>query len=422
MKRSAFLGLALTAVAAGGAKAQGLTMQMSNGWSFSFAGNVNAFAVYSHGDVSTPGAIAFGQVSTDRATRLRTGLLPAFATFEARGKEAGLDLGVHFGFAPQIQSASLHDQFGAQIDMRQVYLTAGGSWGQILAGREIGLYQRQNILTDMTLFGVGASGGVVGAGGTTLGRIGFGYLYPNFNAQLTYSTPAGKPGQLSVGVFDPSIVCSDAGCDAPAGAFTGTRAPRVEAELTWTASFGGGGGGAAGAPAASSNKFMLWVNGLYQNTKATAVGDVSPNPSVNSAGGGAGVKLDFAGLSIVGSGYYATGLGTTLMFGQGGGAIDPVADERNSYGYIGQVTFTPVGSKVTFGGSFGESRLKTTDADPPDAANPLVEYNRLIVGMITFQATKALKWVNEFDYAEAKAFSDAKTKSYQGATGLMLFF
>jgi len=40
--------------------------------------------------------------------------------------------------------------------MRQVFLTAGGSWGTITAGREIGVYQRQNILTDQTLF-VGSS-------------------------------------------------------------------------------------------------------------------------------------------------------------------------------------------------------------------------------------------------------------------------
>ena len=86
--------------------------------------------------------------------------------FDAKGKEGETDLGVHFGFAPQIQCGigrqrerQLHDCFGAQIDMRQVYLTVGGTWGQILAGRELGLFGRQNILTDQTLFGVGATGG-----------------------------------------------------------------------------------------------------------------------------------------------------------------------------------------------------------------------------------------------------------------------
>ena len=45
MKRVAMLCLGLALGAASVAEAQ-LTMQMSNGWTFSFAGNVNAFAIY----------------------------------------------------------------------------------------------------------------------------------------------------------------------------------------------------------------------------------------------------------------------------------------------------------------------------------------------------------------------------------------
>src|SRR5881409_1276761 len=173
MKRLALLLVAVALLLPAAANAH-LTMQMSNGWSFSFAGNVNAFWVFSKVNNSGPAN-----------SSVRTGLLPAFATFEAKGKEAGMNLGVHFGFAPQIQNAGVHDNFGngtqagAQIDMRQVYLTVGGQWGQILAGRELGLFSRQNILNDMTLFGVGSVGvgaGFTQGGGTTLGRIGYGYL------------------------------------------------------------------------------------------------------------------------------------------------------------------------------------------------------------------------------------------------------
>src|SRR5438094_5967899 len=180
MKRLTLLLLGLALGVSATAGAQGLTMQMSNGWSFSFSGNVNAFWVFSKVNNSGPAN-----------SSVRTGLLPAFATFSATGKEAGLNLGVHFGFAPQIQNGGNHDQFGgsapggiqagAQIDMRQVYLTVGFKDGSsILAGRELGLFGRQNILQDMTLFGVGAVG--IGGGqakGTTLGRIAYGYIYPN---------------------------------------------------------------------------------------------------------------------------------------------------------------------------------------------------------------------------------------------------
>src|SRR5438093_631696 len=204
MKRLALLLVAVALLLPAAANAQ-LTMQMSNGWSFSFSGNVNAFWVFSKVNNSGPAN-----------SSVRTGLLPAFATFSASGKEAGLLLGVHFGFAPQIQNGPNHDQFGllpnglqagAQIDMRQVYLTIGLKDGsQILAGRELGLFGRQNILQDMTLFGVGAVG--IGSGqakGTTLGRIAYGYIYPNFNAQVTYSTKPGQ-AQLSIGLFQPSVL------------------------------------------------------------------------------------------------------------------------------------------------------------------------------------------------------------------------
>src|SRR3989449_9784364 len=116
---------------------------------------------------------------------------------------SGMNFAAHIGFAPQIQNpGNAHDGFQNpnRIDMRQVYLTVGGEWGQILAGRELGLFERQAILNDQTLFGVGAVGGVQG-GGTTLGRIGYGYIYPNFNAQLTYSTSPKNPAQLSIGLF-----------------------------------------------------------------------------------------------------------------------------------------------------------------------------------------------------------------------------
>src|SRR2546422_972457 len=289
MKRLTLLLVAVALLWPAAANAQ-LTMQMSNGWSFTFAGNVNVFWVFTK-ENTTAGDAANSSV--------RTGLLPAFATFEAKGKEAGMNLGVHFGFAPQIQNAGVHDQFGAQIDMRQVYLTVGGQWGQILAGRELALFSRQNILNDMTLFGVGGVGiGGGQAGGTTAGRIGYGYLYPNFNAQLTYSTRAGRPAQLSIGAFQPSIILGN-------GTFNVTKIPRVEAEFTYNQKSG-------------KNKYMFWAGGLWQSTSNAATG----GKTISSVGGTAGVRADIEDLSVVVNGYIGKGVGTTFTFSAiGGGGL-----------------------------------------------------------------------------------------------------
>src|SRR6266536_750551 len=290
MKRLTLLLLGLALGVASTARAQGLTMQMSNGWTFSFAGNVNVFWSF------TKQNTAAGDAAN---SSVRTGLLPTFATFEAKGKEAGMTLGIHFGFAPQVQNAGIHDQFGAQIDMRQVYLTVGFKNGsQLLAGRELSLFGRQNIVNDMTLFGIGAvglgaltpSGSAGQGGGTTLGRIGYGYLYPNFNAQITYSSKPGQ-AQFSVGLFQPSAL----GFGTSAYAFTSV--PRVEGEFTYNQKSG-------------KNNYMFWVGGLWQTTKDAPTG----GNSLSSFGGTAGIKAGMSDLSVVVSGYIGKGLGTTLIF------------------------------------------------------------------------------------------------------------
>ncbi len=406
MKRVALLCMGLAFGAATAAEAQ-LTMQMSNGWTFSFAGNVNAFAIYEtqkdDGATAAPGGLVGVGA---KGFNIRTGLLPAFAVFDAKGKEGETDLGVHFGFAPQIQcgtgggAGNAHDCFGAQIDMRQVFLTVGGTWGSILAGRELGLFNRQNILTDQTLFGVGATGGPNG-GGTTLGRIGFGYIYPNFVAQMTYSTPAGRPTQISIGLFQPASLAGDAG-----EVYNETSVPRLEAEGVW-----------------KGGNNMVWVSGTLNNAKATIVDE-----SKTAVGLGGGVKFGSTSFAITGSGYWGKGIGTTLQFNgvntNAGAAVDGlgVGDDgelRNSYGFIGQVTITPANSKVTIAGSYGSSYLKASDGEADFKTE-----NTLVSAGIYYQATKSLKVVGEGNYAWTKeSVVDAdKNSSFAPAVGLMLFF
>jgi len=402
MKRLALLLLAVAVLLPAAASAQ-LTMQMSNGWSFSFAGNVNAFWVFTSQTNSGP-----------KNSSVRTGLLPAFATFEAKGKEAGMNLAVHFGFAPQIQNAGVHDQFsvqsGAAIDMRQVYLTVGGQWGQILAGRELGLFSRQNILNDMTLFGVGAVGiGGVGAGaqggGTTLGRIGYGYLYPNFDAQVTYSTKGGQPGQLSIGLFQPSIFGQGAGTNAASAAYVHTSIPRVEAEFTYNKRSG-------------KNKYMFWGGGTWQSTKNAVTG----GNTASSVGGTAGIRGDFSDLSIVVSAYIGKGLGNVLQFS--GQEVAPNGtDLRKSDGGYAQVMYT-VNKKTGLGVSYGFSRLTNASAGEtvPSGGNSTVrtQWTSATLG-VYHQWTKSLKLVFE-GTREQEGIGGAAPAQVDVSGGFMLFF
>src|SRR3989441_12818850 len=188
----------------------------------------------------------------------------------------------------------------------------------------------------MTLFGVGGVGiGGGQSGGTTAGRIGYGYLYPNFNAQLTYSTKGGQPGQFSIGAFQPSTI-------AGVGGFTVTKIPRLEAEFTYNQKSG-------------KNKYMFWAGGLWQSTSNLPTG----GKTISSVGGTAGVRADIEDLSVVGNGYIGKGVGTTFTFsaiGGGGIAAGGTRVRTSDGGYV-QLTYT-VNKKTTPGASWGDSPPK----------------------------------------------------------------
>jgi hypothetical protein len=360
-------------------QAQGLTMQMSNGWKFSFSGNVNAFAVYS--------ADANGG---QKNFAIRTGLLPGFAVFDAKGHEGNYDLGVHVGFAPQIQNGGPHDAL-AQIDMRQLYLTVGMKNGsQLLAGRELGVFLRQNILNDMTLYGTGAQGGVQ-APGTTLGRIGYGYLYPNFEAQITYSSAGGKPTQFTVGLFEPSTFAG----------FGETELPRVEAEVTHAITRGRG------------RTANVWVGGSWQTTKPAPGGT-----SLSSIGVAGGVRADVtAEINVTVAAYYTKGNGALLQF-DGNAVADPTHGRPDEGGYV-QVMYK-MNPTTQLGASWGISELKGGGTASGDGnSNSIAHLASYTVGWY-HNMTRSLKTVVEAT-KEINRYGGGPNR-FDVSAGLMLFF
>ena len=369
-----------------------VTFETDDGWRFTFAGNVSAFYIFENevagGEVASPGAIVgIGR----QGSSIRSGYLPAFAVFDAKRTEGTTRLGVHFGFAPQVQTTGGHDDsagIGARLDMRQVYLTVGGSWGQLLAGRELGLFGRQNLLSDMSLFGVGATGGSFGnPPGTTLGRSGFGYIYPGFNAQFTYSTPQALPVQLSVGAFDPSVNND----------FTELLLPRLEAEVT---------SGVRGA--------LLWAGGVLQAQRDTTI-----RASATAWGLTGGARVQAGHFTVLASGYLGKGIGTTLLFGNGRTDDRDEAALRHSSGYLAQVTWTRPESRLTVGLSWGESFLRSRGFERFFRTR-----NESVTGGIYYRPTPSLRVVGEATIARSND-ADAGTRANRTvglASGLMLFF
>jgi hypothetical protein len=167
-------------------------------WKIDFSGNVNAFYVGTSCDTpSASTAVTGGLACTgDHSASIRNGLLPAALVFSATSRQADLDIDVTIGFYPGINS----DLGGGAvngagnpsalqspgIDARQVYFTFGdASWGTVKMGRDIGLFGKDAILDDMTLLGVGTALGNPAPSNTSLGRIGIGYIYTDWEPQIT---------------------------------------------------------------------------------------------------------------------------------------------------------------------------------------------------------------------------------------------
>lgn len=376
------------------------------GWEVSFDGNINAFAVFEDGEVRPDTAAAgTGTLTDDQdASRIRTGLLPALFAFNVKTPTTdGLQGRARVGFYPQIQNANTKNQFGAQIDLREAHMTVDGPFGQVLAGRALSLFLGRNILTDMTLFGVGVQGSVngPGAGGTTLGRIGYGYVYPQFNAQLRYTTPDAGGFKLAVGAYEPSQIgtgCSVAAGDAACA--EETDVPRFEGELSYATKFG-----AAGVEA--------WVNGLYQDAEFATGGEVT------AEGIGGGIQVAYGPFTALASGYAGEALGTTLMLDTD--ALDPTGEEREHAGFIVQGTFT-LEERTKLGLSYGESSADETDAEAAIRAGTLVvpgvtpgaafldTQSSWTLG-VYHDATKWMKLVGEFSRAENEWFDGADQES-----------
>ena len=87
--------------------------------------------------------------------------------------------------------------------------------------------------------------------GTTLGRIGVGYVYADWYPQITWTTPGLGPIGAKIGILQATPLQSNTGADA-----TNTETPRVEAQLDYSFELGGLGG-------------YVWVDGQYQNLGRT---------------------------------------------------------------------------------------------------------------------------------------------------------
>jgi hypothetical protein len=386
-------------------------------WTFSIDGNVNVDYIYSNCEsassakaITDVGGACVGTTGSSGTSSVSNGLLPAAFTFGVATTQDGIDMSAHLGLypgvvandggSPNLQNGSAGNVALATtgVDVRQVYMTFGNAtMGTFTLGRQIGLFEEDIILNDMTLLGVGGPGGAAGPNpaNTTLGGIGFGYIYTDWLSQIDYTTPAFSGANLTAGIFSP--------LNSLTGPGTADRkpAPGFHAKFAWKGSFG-------------DTKVYFSAAGLSQQQKYVA----TTSGSWQGSGGDVFGKIDFQGFELVAGGYYAQGLGTTGLFIFGS---DDLGKARTSYGYLVQATYKVGPTK--FGVNYGVSRLAfTNDADR--IANPfLVAANEKVTGGVYYDLTKNLmllgeiSWVQDIAHSNSVATDGSVGNNNTGVTG-----
>jgi predicted porin len=404
-------------------------------WKIDFSGNINAFYVDAncdHGPV-TETTVTGGLACTgDNSTAVRNGLLPAAFVFSVSTRQDNIDISATIGLYPGINSSAAQGVNGPGlpsalqtpgIDARQEFLTFGdASWGTVKMGRDIGLFAQDAILDDMTLLGVGtASGNNVAPSNTSLGRIGLGYIYTDWEPQITYTTPNFMGFTGSVGAFQP---LDNSG-------YTSHASPQWQAQLAYK----------WGDPKTSPLYGKAWFDVVTQQSKApTNCAPMStfcvpvnnalgiPNEVHGTAVDG-GVKLDFAGFEGVVYGYYGKGVGTTGLYIL---AVSAGGQERESNGGYVQLTYKI--DRMKIGLSYGISQLKlasdeqaygvvpVTGASTGLPASDLVSKNESGVLGLYYSLTKSLTLVAEGIDSESRAWNGNEAQEKDVAVGAILFF
>ncbi|WP_282343267.1 MULTISPECIES: porin [Pseudomonas] len=329
-----FLQLALGASVALGVAQQAaaeIVLYDKDDTTFSTDGYINAFYVSSDVDRE-------GEQFDRRQSRVKMGFLPNWLGFNFGKQVDDLKLGGRASFWVTINDSETNGTDTA-IDVRQFYGTVSNpEWGEVLVGKDFGLFSRSNIFLDELLAGYGNVSdtlGLVDGTGVSFGNIGTGYPYPFPTSQITYRNNNLAEGlRVAVGIMDPV----DTNDDSAVGK-SYQEEPRLESEVSYQFQLGG-------------STIYTWINGGYQTSENTddTVDDVT------SKGLGYGVQAKMAGFSVTASGFQAKGINPFFTNNAG----EATLREIDSDGYLLQGSYT-----------WGKNRLALSYGKTEDDGNGL---------------------------------------------------
>ena len=252
----------------------------------------------------------------------------------------------------------------------------------------------------MTLLGVGSQGivGVAGGTTTTLGRIGTGYMYADFNGQMTYTTPNFGGFELTVGIDQPLKTANASGDSQD------LLGPQKMPAYVGVARYSFSSDAVSG---------KVWVEGKGQKFYG---GLSAPSVSQDASMFGLGGNLNAGNLGITAYYYSGNGAGTTA-FGKDGFSSSNASKRNSDGGYLQATYILPTKTKA--GISWGQSNL---DRAGGETANTLVKSNEMTTVGLYHPLTKHLNLVGEYSRVTSENQLGQENKSDIVSAGGILFF
>jgi Gram-negative porin/CarboxypepD_reg-like domain len=367
-------------------------------WNMNFGGNVNAHYIYTSADNS--GNVVQGSAllatGANGVHSVQSGLLPTCLAFSASTvTKDSFTIAATIGlFAGTVSNAGLAY---SDLDLRQTFLTVSKpTMGTFTFGRNFGLFGFDAIINDISLIGAGATALSVNPLNTTLGGIGYGYVYCDRLSQINYTTPDMSGFDATIGIFNPLNVSSlgisnSYGLGVAGGAESGSSRPGIHGKVKYTA------GGFYGSASFINQAVRIGTNDL------------------SSTGFDVYAKYSVSGFGIAGYYYNGNGLGTTALLYD---AFDKTGTglARTSSGYYAQASYTFGSTKV--GVNYGVSTL---DKTANDANTMLKQHQRVTLGLYQ-PLTGPLNLVVEFTNMQATNHAGAAISNNALNVGVFLGF
>lgn len=390
-------------------------------WTLDIGGIVNAYYTTTRfsGDTGAGAApLGLGDGNADTTNNITTGLLPNYLIVSGKTRQNDLDVGFTISMNPGASTVAAGRQTSQQ-ENRQAFLTFGdASWGSIKLGKDIGIFASDAILNDMTLLGVGSAAGSLAGNTTTLGRIGTGFIYADWKAQVAYTSPNWNGFQFTAGVTQAFNAIGDGSAET----FS------VNAVASTSASSSKRGGSSPAFEAKASYEFTgdvagkVWASAISQKVEGlSAFNGAGTSVALGDDRATAfdlGATVNVAGFGLTGYYYDGRGIGQTLQLN---GGFDATGKRRDSDGYYVQGTYAIPGVGTKLGVSWGESKL---DGNTVDAFNEIKD-SMWVVGAY-HPLTKHLNLVAEYSESERELDRvNASTLSAKAKTvslGAILFF